>query len=187
MTGSRCTAVRPRAWAQRRALDAAVGVALVAAPSVWAVEPGLAVIQAGRSVGGQDWTQRAGGPKGRLIVELELPTAAHSDAGGGIDVPLTQGRLPLVVGEGVGVGPASEFVVQGVADRSARSILITLADGRAVRAAPRVAPVAARALRPQLARARFFVKFLPASARPVRVTARDRSGRIVGQAPFAQP
>jgi hypothetical protein len=187
MTGWRCAAVRPWAWPQRRAIAAAVGVALVAAPAVWADEPQLAVIQSGRSAGGQDWTQRAGGPKQRLIVELELPTAAHSDGGGGIDVPLPRGRLPLVVGEGVGVGPASEFVVQGIADRSARRILITLADGRAVRAAARVAPVAALALRPQLARARFFVAFLPPSERPTRVTARDGRGHVVGRAPLARP
>jgi hypothetical protein len=61
----------------------------------WADEPRPAVIQSGRSAGGQDWTQRAGGSKRRVIVELELPNAAHSDGGGGIDVPLTQGRLPL--------------------------------------------------------------------------------------------
>jgi hypothetical protein len=149
-----------------------------AAPALGDGPTGLRLVARGTSAGGQKWVQRARADHGHIIVEVEFPV----DNGGFSSGPLSP-KVALVAGRGSGFGAnEDEYEMDGFVYRTVRRVRVTTVR-RTVTFRGRRAPERARARWPQLARARFFVRFFEADDRPTRIEALDADGKVVAWEP----
>jgi hypothetical protein len=151
-----------------------------AAPALGDGPTGLRLIARGTSNGGQRWLQTARADHGHIIVEIEFPPIG--DAGGIASGPLSP-KVALFAGRGDGFGVnKDEYEMDGFVYRTVRRLRVTTVR-RTVTFSPRRAPKKARARWPELAKARFFVRFFEADDRPTRIEALDAHGRVVAREP----
>jgi hypothetical protein len=169
---------------RRRGALATFGVLVVAAaaPALADGPTGLRLIQRGTSAGGQTWIQTARADHSRIMVEIEIPLDNGEDGGGIIDGPLRR-SVAMAASRGSGYGRnEDEYMLDGFVYRTVRRLRVTTVR-RTLTFRPRQAPKKAMARWPQLAKARFFVRFFEADDRPTRIEALDAHGKVVAWEP----
>jgi hypothetical protein len=151
------------------------------------------VVAHGISPAGAPWWVKAveffprRGPERAVTFEFSYgPPRAEGDGTGGFtSLPLALRRKPfLTATRGVGVGPRSEYDVNGIVQAQATRLVLHLAAGEPIEAEPQLSPQALRDRFFWLRGFRFYDIFFPEQAEPTRIEAFDRDGALLVSEPL---
>ena len=124
-----------------------------------------------------EWGYLASGTRGPLNY-----SNGDVDGFGASIGPLPAGRLPaLLAVPGSGLGDSEESGVSGFASWRTRHLVITMKSGERLKFRPVAAPLPVRKRFPWIKAYRFFDRFFDGKLDPVRITALNRSGKVIGR------
>ena len=158
---------------------AAVASSLLALGAAPVLADGPVTVRvANGDVGGQPWTVRVGMNFDEIVAELSLPMSG-GDGGGITSGPITR-LVPLAISQGSDLGARRQSEIDGYTFETVTRLRVRTAAG-IVTVRPHRYPRRVTERWPQLAHARWFVRFFLPSARPQRVAAFDVHGHVLAR------